>query len=221
MKVIGICGKMGSGKNYTANLIKELYSEKVEMIAFADELRIELDNITKDYCNGLSIDALSEKYIISTDEMIALIELIKKDNYFNETYTSYTRTNGVRHILQYWGTDVRRKHDNNYWVDALVNRLTDKTDDNTLFIVTDVRFPNEADSVINELSGILINCIAPTEIRKERINHERKVEVTESELLHPSEVGLDTYENFDFYVNTKTKKHSQSIALAVIDYLNS
>ncbi|MDA8151502.1 MAG: hypothetical protein M0003_02105, partial [Acidithiobacillus sp.] len=56
-----------------------------------------------------------------------------------------------RQILQWWGTDYRRAQRETYWIDKVRDRLLS---DPGHWVVTDVRFQNEAD-LIRELGGQL------------------------------------------------------------------
>lgn len=52
-----------------------------------------------------------------------------------------------RWILQYWGTDVCRKHfHDDIWIASLENKMS-KTKDN--IVISDVRFPNEINAIHN------------------------------------------------------------------------
>lgn len=53
----------------------------------------------------------------------------------------------VRHILQWWGTDVRRAQDRSYWIKRLQEWIL--ANNPTSLIVGDVRFIEEAQWVLN------------------------------------------------------------------------
>lgn len=50
-----------------------------------------------------------------------------------------------RELLQYFGTDVMRKMYNNVWVDHAISTI--RTEQSSLAIIADVRFPNEVDAI--------------------------------------------------------------------------
>src|SRR5574344_993854 len=50
-----------------------------------------------------------------------------------------------RSLLQYWGTDVVRKKDPNFWVMASIDLANVIKDEFDYMIVDDCRFPNEID----------------------------------------------------------------------------
>ena len=90
-----------------------------------------------------------------------------------------------RSLLQWWGTDYRRAKDPDYWVKAL--RKTLDAHNPELALITDVRFPNEADA-IHAWGGYVVKC---TRLGKP------DVEVHE----HASEAAMDGYRGWDFYIS--------------------
>ena len=93
----------------------------------------------------------------------------------------------AREFLQYFGTDVCRRIKDSIWVDSCIKRILQSGTE--MAIVPDVRFPNEV-KAIQEAGGKVIRLD-----RKPR------------EDGHPSEVALDTYKGFDYYI----KNHDMTI----------
>ena len=98
-----------------------------------------------------------------------------------------------RLILQGWGTDFRRNlYGQDYWIDKFSKAVTTIMLEcpNALILIPDVRFENEA-TCIKELCGKLIRIY----------NHSG----TQRPDLHPSEVEMDQYKDFDYFIpNTGT-----------------
>jgi len=74
---------------------------------------------------------------------------------------SENRTREVRQMLQHLGTDFARKFNPDIWAHKLVEKLEAE---NPLpgAVITDVRFPNEAELIKYRLQGILIEINRPT-----------------------------------------------------------
>ena len=90
-----------------------------------------------------------------------------------------------RTILQRAGTDaMRHVFGGGIWAKALIRRCQDI---NSSIIVTDVRFPEEAEA-IRILNGILVRC-------------HRNVGYSPTEDGHPSETALDNYVGWDYVLN--------------------
>lgn len=93
-----------------------------------------------------------------------------------------------RLIMQGWGTDFRRElFSKDYWLIKLGCKLVEYKNTNTLIIVPDVRFKNEA-QLIRDCNGLLI-----------RIQRDKKA--FEELDIHASECELDSYDEFDYVVD--------------------
>lgn len=118
--------------------------------------------------------------------------------------TRYTE-NTWRWFLQVLGTECMRDGlHSEVWVNALMSEykpkerhlgLADVSDDYPLWLITDVRFPNEADAVRSR-GGLMV--------RIERHNSDAPIS------LHPSETSLDNYEFDEVIVNDGTLLDLQS-----------
>jgi hypothetical protein len=91
-------------------------------------------------------------------------------------------------LLQFWGTEFRRSQDPDYWTKKLFASIPANLD---IAMVTDVRFPNEADG-IKQRGGYNVNIVRLREDGTQYYSSDRPVD-------HPSETALDGY-NFDFYL---------------------
>lgn len=165
--LIGVSGKKRSGKDTFfeyANKISSQRGVNFENRKFADNL--------KKICSILSGEN---------------IDVFQDHTFYNNVINSYNLT--VRELLQIVGTEVfRDSFDKNVWVKSLFN--TYKPNQN--WIVTDVRFPNEANA-IKKRGGILIR------INRDLLNDEDK---------HESETALDDYNNFDYIISNNDSLES-------------
>lgn len=127
IKLIGLAGVSGSGKDTLAELVKDEY----ERMAFADSLK----NICIEYL-GLSYDDAYTQ------------EGKKKFNNF------WGMTN--REILQKIGTDAMRNgFHNEVWTKMLELKIIKSLKENKKIIITDCRFDNEA-ALVEKLGGIVM-----------------------------------------------------------------
>ena len=121
--IIGISGKIGTGKTTLSNLLLERLPG-YERVAFGDCLKEETAETF-----GFPLEwAYSERGKAQTVE-------------FERERIPYEMT--VRELLQWYGTDVCRAADPDYWIKAMADRIGDKTN----VIIDDVRFPDEAEFV--------------------------------------------------------------------------
>lgn len=130
MKLIGIAGTAGSGKDTAAKFLNGY-----KRLAFADELKYKCMNLF-----GLTYDEV----FINKD-----VKLNRKP--FKEDITP-------RKILQYFGTDVIRngltsilENSDNFWINIIENKI----EKDGSYVITDVRFKNEVD-FIKKNGGIVV-----------------------------------------------------------------
>jgi hypothetical protein len=162
--LIAISGKIGSGKDTFA----DLFIEHVK-----NEYGIEFEN--KKFAYNL-------KLIVSI-----LAGISKEDAFSREGKLKYLPEWGmtVGEMQQKVGTEgIRNIIHNNAWILSLFGSYTDECN----WIVTDVRFKNEA-KIIKEKGGILI-----------RLNGDPLKSKTgdDRNMLHQSEIDLDDYDGFDY-----------------------
>ena len=134
MEIIGLAGYARSGKDEAAKLLAGEYGFK--HVAFADKLREML----------LAIDPIvapsKEKYFTRSKVVVNLSEVI--DAYGWDGYKNTEYGPEIRRLLQRLGTEGGRKTLwDSIWIDAAFAGL----DENAKVVVSDVRFPNEADAI--------------------------------------------------------------------------
>lgn len=166
--VIGVTGKLGSGKDYITNNVIIPVIEKMNyrylQCAFADQIKVNV--MTK---NNISYE----------------------DVYENKTKES-------RGLLQYEGTEVGRSYNRNIWVNYMNNWM--KVHSNrgiSVFIVSDVRFKNEYDFIMQpDQIGLMLKVVSPNRNRDRLLKEsDGDMEVYNRISKHASECDLDEYLN--------------------------
>jgi len=140
-KLIGISGFARSGKDTfyeRSKLLLEKHGKKAVRVAFADALKEECDELLSKYTN---LSAFTEK---DSEKEI------------------------VRPLLVTYGTQIRRKLNENCWIEKIQPQVIEYLKSDYYVFVTDVRFKNEA-KWIQLNRGILVN-IARENIKP--ANHE-------------------------------------------------
>lgn len=141
MKILGLTGKAGAGKDYVYETVDAALhtNEAVRRMAFADGVKIDI-----------------QESIASGRDLVMLWEKPYSDE--------------VRSLLQWWGTDYRREQDPDFWVKRGVEQLNLLRKYGTdIVCVTDVRFQNEVD-IIHQMGGIVVEVVAAATIRAQRLN---------------------------------------------------
>ena len=188
MRLIGISGKIGAGKDTVGVIIRQLAitnnGADWDIRKFAGKLKIVASLLT-----GISIEKFEDQEFKKT---ILGPEWGKetKSNPLNaiEPFKDITFVEmmSVRDLLQKLGTEAMRNGlHQNVWVNAL---FADFKED-MHWIVTDMRFPNEY-KAIKDKGGITI--------RVNRPGH--GTSMTDLASAHPSETALDGFE-FDYTIN--------------------
>ena len=143
MRVIGLAGMAGAGKDYVCDLIRSHFDRQngwAVRVAFADGVRNDIE-IAMGAEPG-SIESLwSKPYPIE-----------------------------IRSLLQWWGTEFRRSQDVDYWAKRGMKVAEEEYTHGgaDLVIFTDVRFQNEAD-IIMEAGGMVFEVVADQDIRARRL----------------------------------------------------
>lgn len=177
-QLIGLTGYAGAGKDYTYEALK-LYLKDRPVIRVA--LADEVRFEVQDYLNN-------------GDHLSAV---------WNKPYPRE-----IRSLLQWWGTELRRSQDEDYWVNKAAETIDGvwrEFPNGALVVVTDVRFDNEAE-MVRDLGGIVLEVIAPEETRRKRLGGHLPP-------AHASEV-------IDFDVDGKVKNgRTFSLPLRATQYL--
>lgn len=211
---------------YTKDLLA--YSE-VKTYAYADYLLEELQDLLDKFdtydMHYLDDDIINGKYVEHADNYRMTRETIAKAYKLCAEYNLpfkvidelfwLSRLQGIdlskrhadpnyRKLLQWYGTDVRRKQNKDYWVSKLIEDALYSNDDGLngriipIHIITDVRFENEY-SVIKELFPLTLfyNLTdLPENINKREQKRDTKA-MNEEEKHHISETGLPDNTHFD------------------------
>jgi len=206
--IIGISGKARSGKDTFAEMLatalnKGSYPPYV-MMAFANELKLRCQaafELTWEQLWGDDKEKYDNRYPKARGPLPFCagnrddgkgLEVLEERKFWT-----------AREIMQDYGA-FYRTIDNEFWVKNLFRVIEDK--EYTNVIVTDVRYINEADYILNN-GGYVI-----------RVERENKDTVHNEQ--HPSEVELDGYGRFDYTViNNWTLDHLKLAASETAAFL--
>tara|TARA_B100000282_G_scaffold292688_1_gene266797 strand:- start:577 stop:1140 length:564 start_codon:yes stop_codon:yes gene_type:complete len=127
--IIGLTGLARCGKDTFCNYAREYlksYNYESQRLAFADELKKDIDAFL---IEKLGISAFTE---VTAEKEI------------------------IRPMLTTWGTEIMRKQDDLHWVKKVEEVIVENQKNDTVSIVTDIRFPNEID-YIHKIGGCVIH----------------------------------------------------------------
>ena len=216
--IIGINGKIGSGKDTVGKIIQYLVANKNLPKNMQYASIEELDSSVDAYSN-FQIKKFASKLKQIGSILSGIVADQFEDQEFKKLYMGVDWDMTYREFLQKLGTEAMRNGlHTNVWVNALFadykceheiifdsqrtkNPLPVKEVDNDLlqypnWIITDMRFPNEMEAVV-ERKGITIRVVRP-EIKEYFQLKNRNSSITHA-TLHPSETALDDAK-FDYEI---------------------
>lgn len=157
-KLIGLHGRAGSGKDTVFSIMEDTVKDYTfKRDAFADRLKLSAIRNFKPDC--------------TIEDAYDICEVLKSDGFVMLHRDSYD-TNPIaitgREFLQHYGTEAHRQvFTDDFWVDAVLPDLEDKysfgredVEEWDILVVTDVRFPNEAEA-IRKVGGVIWQIYRP------------------------------------------------------------
>ena len=169
--LVGFAGRKRSGKNAAADALPRNY----QRVAFADPIRAAL--LALDPIVDVDVDVSASGYgEAAVDcEPIRLSVIITALGW-ERAKDSYSE---VRRLLQNYGTEGVRRLDPDFWVRVAGAQIEARRSEGLPVAVTDVRFPNEVDAIVNAGGTVF------------RIARPGYVLPTTAADVHPSETALD------------------------------
>lgn len=153
--IIAFSGRIGSGKSELAKICQNKGFEKLYFALPLKQLVANLIHVGIEDINPLK--NVEKKYKFTKKDYIYLAN---ETNIPFETIRDEMKNvkfNTVRQLLQFIGTDLIRKYNQNWHV----NKIKTMIDENKNYVFDDVRFPNEL-KLIKELGGDCWFIIRPT-----------------------------------------------------------
>jgi hypothetical protein len=135
-RVVGLTGYARSGKNTVASLIAKLSPERTKEVAFADAIKVSAARALGVRFDGDQVGTAAVREWADRFKASQTIEIV-------ESGETIHRVSG-REFLQRYGTEAHRDmFDADFWV-KVVDMDPPEVD---LLLITDVRFPNEAEAI--------------------------------------------------------------------------
>lgn len=149
--ILGLHGKMGAGKDTAYERLRVLVTDlPVIRVSYADRLKESVSALL-----GISRSQI-EAWKNHADVVVAVGV---RGDFTNRVRTFESTEQSFRQFLQRYGTEAHRHvFGDDFWLDAALP--LDRDYSNALYVVTDVRFENEADR-IRSLGGSIIRIIGP------------------------------------------------------------
>ena len=193
--------RLNDKSNPTGIIVSFAGALKEEVYSLYDKMRIQsnLDYSMEDWG-----EILMNEYGISKEQATTTISLVfdmpkglKKKDFL----ISQSKPKGYREILQYWGTQVRRKQKDSYWIEKLGQRIEEldakykKEKERLIFVVSDARFENELNYCADVLQAYMMYLDVPDDVRMKRLKKRDGFEPKKNVKNHVSETELVLWAN--------------------------
>lgn len=188
-KIVGFLGAKKAGKDTAAEVLIEEFGFRRE--SFARELYRQVgeafDVSVEDLNNRETKEMPAERFMVANCRDPGFIRAVQRLVPEFTNSEAFFRPRSPRELLQWWGTEYRRKSGvDSYWIDIV--RKTIEANPRIDYVITDVRFPNEH-KLITSMQGF------PVRIRNLEVEeHERQGRILANAMsLHESETALDSF----------------------------
>lgn len=209
--VIGLTGFASAGKDTVADLLAMHFGFR--KFAFADALRGEVASaygldlryfidprLKNEALSALALDNAPFGFVGAV-AFAAGKESRAKDGEVSRDWLAEPRS--PRQIMQWWGTEYRRRQSPRYWTSVLVERINyAKRDGCTRFVITDCRFENEVDT-LRAMGGLL------WQIKRPGIDA-----TTTAEGMHASTTDGSAFRPHTVISNKHDLRHLQGIVIS-------
>lgn len=208
-RIYAITGNKTNGKDYFGEILINKINEEsphIEIIhlSFAEPLKAALSAITGIDVNLFSNQSYKETsfYNIKTGESVFLTSRPDGDNWFS-----------LRELMQYFGTDIMHgAFTPAIWIQAAINKMKFIAKDNTVFVITDLRFKIEAD-LLRQFSknATVIKIVNPNIIPDLSHKSEQDVSIIQED-FHINNEWSESKDNNDYLKDCASKilKHGNN-----------
>jgi hypothetical protein len=200
-----VSGRLASGKDTVAVAVMDALGQKNSVqVSFATALRREVAELLSIVSAAVdvdtAVDSVADFANITLEDARPTVELLRDALQNNPNITPYTRTREMRLALQEWGTGVRRRYDNDYWVKRGAADVIAGLASGNAVHITDARFINEVE-IARSLGFWAVRLQVDLETRAARLYARDGLIIDPASENHPSEVELETYNGFDQWVS--------------------
>jgi len=195
LKILGIRGKKGVGKNFVAEILERIASSqglKVEFMAVADPIK----------------EMLAEPFGLERSKLFGNVDDKESPTQYrwekipesirSKEFAGRTGAMTVRDMMKFVGTDlVRQLFDQQIWVRSMCRRIERSQAD--VILITDVRFPNEM-AMVRDYGG-----------RMMMVNGVQRAENALKKDIHSTENALDGFLEDDYVIENRKNDNSFSL----------
>jgi len=201
--MLGFSGKLASGKDsVAAGVVSALGLDPVVHMSFAQPLKDEVDQAIE-LIRSTSVSEAKRVLQVANEAVFdEFVDMLSTALQESPEATARTRTAGIRRVLQFWGTEVRRAERGDYWVSKAVRTALNNAAAGRHLFFTDGRFPNEI-AGSQAVGFLVVRLEVSPEVQAQRLAARDGLAPDPLSLIHPSETALDTYQGFDLVTDNE------------------
>ncbi|MCP4793225.1 MAG: hypothetical protein GY882_07850, partial [Actinomycetia bacterium] len=197
--LLGTSGKFASGKDTVAlAAVSAMGAVDVDHRSFASDIKSEVGEVI-DIVRAATSPEGAVATVVSAQGVVAAQAAFVVGLLWVQVRTDaadgYSRTTEVRTALQYWGTEMRRAQDEQYWVKRAVAGAIRATAAGKTVIFTDLRYPNEEEA-LRRAGFHTVRLDVTSEAQARRLWDRDGLRPDPATMAHPSENALDAHEGF-------------------------
>lgn len=206
-RVVGIGGRMRSGKQEIAKIFEKYGYQRIYFALPLKQLCADILDISLDSLNELKNNNQEIHLTLNKD----IIQIISEETNIPYNIVEEIGHNkhilNVREMLQFVGTDIIRKYNNNWHVERIKAIIEGNKD--TKYVIDDLRFPNEK-SMIEELKGVCWYVVNPN--NSQISNHECEVSLKWQDFEHIF-INDKSLDYLQFHWDNFVKKYSENLLI--------
>lgn len=219
--VVVLSGRKAAGKDTLAFPIAEaLGLHAPAHLLFADPVKNDVDLFIS-ACRGCSsVEESTCKIgeVAGVDPMTSAetssLARILHDAAQSPAEHARSHSDAVVRALQFYGTEVRRSSDPDYWVRKACEAARRVVDAGGSAVFTDARFPNEIDG-LKAAGAVTVRLEVSEDVQRQRLIGRDGYAPSVEMLSHSSETALDNYDGFDVVVDTSDSDTARIVAEVV------
>lgn len=203
--LVAASGKNGSGQDVIAlEVFKRLNtSPDYKRLSYASPVKDEVQEILNMLRNNTKSAATKALRTMgaSKEQAIYVVDTTYEVANNEPEATSHDRTPWIRLLLQYWGTEVRKNKEENYWINKAVQKAAEYIVAGNSILVTDARFPGEV-KALQEIGFLVFRLNITQEVQISRLTSRDGLLPDKKALNHSTETALDNYDGFNLVIES-------------------
>lgn len=232
--LIATTGKLASGKDTIAPAVfQKIGALDPTHLSFAAPLKDEVDELFtlvrstrgKTQCITKAMEFFGIDEAKAT-HMVNLVYRPARARFFlrfsrkqyGQDVTARDRTPWTRLALQYWGVEVRREQDPDYWVKKGISSAAQAIVKGENIMITDVRFPGEVEAC-QSIGFTVVRLEVSPETQGRRLFGRDGLAPDPKALIHPTEIALDNYHDFNIIIDNNKNTVEQTVDAIVAKFV--